>query len=78
LLEERLDEVGRSSLLAAPLYGQLVEVCLASGDRASLELDDAEPRNRSRIRSERLSPVDGAPAATIAAWLHEKDPWGGG
>jgi hypothetical protein len=34
LLEERLDEVGRSSLLAAPLYGQLVEACLASGDVA--------------------------------------------
>jgi DNA-binding CsgD family transcriptional regulator len=34
LLEERLDEVGRSSLLAAPLYGHLVEVCVASGDVA--------------------------------------------
>jgi DNA-binding NarL/FixJ family response regulator len=32
LLEERLDEVGRSSLLAAPLYGQLVETYLVSGD----------------------------------------------
>lgn len=31
LLGRRLDEVGRSSLLAAPLYGQLVEAALASG-----------------------------------------------
>ena len=32
----RLDEVGRSSLLAAPLYGQLVEASLAAG-----RIDDA-------------------------------------
>jgi len=31
LLGRRLDEVGRSSLLAAPLYGQLVEALLAAG-----------------------------------------------
>lgn len=36
LLNRRLDEVGRSSLLAAPLYGQLVEASLAAG-----RLDDA-------------------------------------
>jgi DNA-binding NarL/FixJ family response regulator len=31
LLRRRLDEVGESSLLAAPLYGQLVEASLAAG-----------------------------------------------
>ena len=36
LLGRRLDEVGRSSLLAAPLYGQLVEASLAAG-----RIDDA-------------------------------------
>ena len=36
LLGRRLDEVGRSSLLAAPLYGQLVEASLAAG-----RVDDA-------------------------------------
>ena len=32
LLERRLDELGRSNLLAAPLLGQLVEARLAGGD----------------------------------------------
>jgi ATP/maltotriose-dependent transcriptional regulator MalT len=32
LLGRRLGEIGRSSLLAAPLYGQLVEASLASGN----------------------------------------------
>lgn len=36
LLRRRLDEVGPSNLLAAPLYGQLVEACLGAG-----RIDDA-------------------------------------
>lgn len=54
LLRRRLDEVGHSSLLAAPLFGQMVEACLA-GDRVAdartaaawlARIADGSPRER--------------------------------
>jgi DNA-binding CsgD family transcriptional regulator len=74
LLEERLDEVGRSSLLAAPLYGQLVEVCLASGDAtrarmaASWLARIADGSGRERVEALALFS-----RARIAAALGEPD-----
>jgi DNA-binding NarL/FixJ family response regulator len=57
LLERRLDELGRSNLLAAPLLGQLVEARVAEGDRegaraAARELSEiAGPSGRERAQA---------------------------
>ena len=57
LLEARLDEMARSSLLAAPLLAQLVEAQLAEGDvdearRAAAELEAiAETSGRERVEA---------------------------
>jgi DNA-binding NarL/FixJ family response regulator len=59
LLEQRLDEVGRSSLLAAPLLGHLVEAKLAAGDleeaRAAAEQAAAIAETSGRDRVEALA-----------------------
>lgn len=73
-LEERLDEVGRSSLLAAPLYGQLVEAYLVPGDverartAASWLARIAEGSGRERVEALALFS-----RARIAAALAEPD-----
>lgn len=57
-LHRRLNELGRDTLLAAPLLAQLVEVQLAQGDRAGAETTAvglegiADSSGRERVRAE--------------------------
>jgi predicted negative regulator of RcsB-dependent stress response len=74
LLNRRLDEVGRSSLLAAPLYGQLVEASLAAG-----RVDDARAaaawlaRIAGESGRERVEAVALLARARVAAATGEPD-----
>lgn len=74
LLEWRLDEVGRASLLAAPLLAQLVEARLAVGDvPAAVGAAEAVERIAERSGSERIAALASLARGRVAARVDPVD-----